>query len=769
MYQHDGTVVLVGYDSRSETMRSFYHLVFWQQWLTRDQSLPVGYADGHFFLYNSYDGQFNLINEVTGQITDATSRSSLFSNMSVNDWVTFARTDDELYMRVYKANTASHTVMRVNYGSSLELYSVNHSSGQSEPRTNLLERDGLIYYGMPNDAAGPAQVYAYDPEINVSVTLFALDDFNRYELFHSDDYLYAVPYETAGIIYRYSFADRQTRQTPVRSTTPSVTLTDGGLIMDLNDYNNDRDLGAYQIYLLDDTEEKPRLISDDDQVVGINSNFIFGPLSDDEVLYRDHSDEFAFEWKRHNGKTGQSRTVDRAGAQSVNSLRGTGLRFSTRGIGGDRYFTYLDGAIEPLMDTRTNDTLKVGYPDYNYSYGRQFFVSRSRTQNANEQVDLVHYAIAGKQATPTVLAENVKITQAGYTAGYVYFIVTRGGSTFDLAIIDDRTGALLYDRELPAGAYRVVGVTERGFWTAEDGNDYGSTFGNSYGVSFHPFDGSAPVGIPLPQDVALFDHNACYTLGDRLVFAHATPSGVYLWAVDAASGSVAALPARPFTTDNYSDFFARQVAGTLYFTHRTDSPTRRTLWRTDGTIEGTYLVSENIDPLVGLWSGYSNTVFDGRLYLQAAGPQGNELYAIDPTDDDVSLVMDINPGTGSSRPRNMFAASGGLYFIASTSDAAAPQVYFLSGLSTSTYQPRPTVALTLFPNPTTERATLTVPDDHSLHSVEIIDNLGRRLLQQTAGGQQTELDLHRLVGGTYHVVTTFTDGQRGYGKLVVER
>ena len=58
----------------------------------------------------------------------------------------------------------------------------------------------------------------------------------------------------------------------------------------------------------------------------------------------------------------------------------------------------------------------------------------------------------------------------------------------------------------------------------------------------------------------------------------------------------------------------------------------------------------------------SPTVFDGKLYFGAVGPDGDELYAYDPTTGTVSQAVDVNPGSASSHPESLTAVGDLLAF-----------------------------------------------------------------------------------------------------------
>jgi len=132
-----------------------------------------------------------------------------------------------------------------------------------------------------------------------------------------------------------------------------------------------------------------------------------------------------------------------------------------------------------------------------------------------------------------------------------------------------------------------------------------------------------------------------------------------------SSGSF--LPSNPAKCPNY---WTIPFASRLYF--MADDGSGNTLWRTDGTVANT----EEIDTDYGDPCNFIE--MGGYLYFYATeigGIAGMELYRLDPADDGITLVKDINSGTVNSVPYNISTPSlnfitfpclfnGKLYFAA---------------------------------------------------------------------------------------------------------
>jgi ELWxxDGT repeat protein len=113
------------------------------------------------------------------------------------------------------------------------------------------------------------------------------------------------------------------------------------------------------------------------------------------------------------------------------------------------------------------------------------------------------------------------------------------------------------------------------------------------------------------------------------------------------------------------------------------------LWRSDGTDEGTRLVLD-INPGTGnaapaAPSALNTTaVFQGKMFFAADdGTHGTELWATDGTADGTALVSDINPGPAGSNPAALTVFNGRLYFQA-TAGAGGSQLFASDGTAAGT-------------------------------------------------------------------------------------
>lgn len=108
------------------------------------------------------------------------------------------------------------------------------------------------------------------------------------------------------------------------------------------------------------------------------------------------------------------------------------------------------------------------------------------------------------------------------------------------------------------------------------------------------------------------------------------------------------------------------------------------LWRSDGTLSGTFLVKD-----IASGSNSSNPYYfvnlNGTLYFVANDyVNGLELWKSDGTTQGTVLVKDINPGSGGSDPRDLVVVNGKIYFSAYTPNSGR-EIWVSDGTSAGTF------------------------------------------------------------------------------------
>lgn len=174
--------------------------------------------------------------------------------------------------------------------------------------------------------------------------------------------------------------------------------------------------------------------------------------------------------------------------------------------------------------------------------------------------------------------------------------------------------------------------------------------------------------VQLPPNLkALNAPGNLYLAGGLLYFsAEDSSDNLGLWRTDGTlAGTFPVTNHGPESGNGWPDpMFA--VDSALYFLV-TDPDGKRRLWKTDGTPEGTYSVAPSLtvyyDP-----TGYTPFgALDGSIYFPAlldGSTTGAELWKSDGTPEGTSLVKDVNPGKSGSDIREFETVGSKLFFTA---------------------------------------------------------------------------------------------------------
>jgi ELWxxDGT repeat protein len=146
--------------------------------------------------------------------------------------------------------------------------------------------------------------------------------------------------------------------------------------------------------------------------------------------------------------------------------------------------------------------------------------------------------------------------------------------------------------------------------------------------------------------------------GRELWRTDGTEAGTFLVKDIFPGGGSGTLDNHPYTSKMVS------LNGILYFTANDDVHGRE-LWRSDGTADGTWMVTDLREGPTSSYAGQL-TVWNNQVYFSADdGQYGSELWRTDGTAEGTVRVTDIVSGAEGSSPRQLTAAGDSLYFIAS--------------------------------------------------------------------------------------------------------
>ena len=356
------------------------------------------------------------------------------------------------------------------------------------------------------------------------------------------------------------------------------------------------------------------------------------------------------------------------------------------------------------------------------------------------------------------------------------------------------------------------------------------TFGDqAHGRELWTSDGT-PLGTKLYRDLhpgpASSDPSEFVLSGDQLLFLAYSGSGAQysqLWAYGGNGTEVTPL-ASVHTT-------SIEVAGSAAYFYNPGLVGARGLWVSNGTPEGTHLVTDAVTD-----AEHFHALNDTVLFVGKTSSHGRELWMTDGSGSSTRLVADLNPGTKSADIKAMHSdrllhgpqdhGPGGVVFVAKTADGislvhatphgatrvapldatrrfdtidgspllvpsqgslyfqgryydADPALYRLAPpptlpSATSPVQLPVLEEASIHPNPARASAqvafTLAIP---ALVRASLVDALGREVLHvgeapYAAGAHSVSLDVSPLPAGVYHYVLT-TGALRLTRALVVVR
>ena len=196
-------------------------------------------------------------------------------------------------------------------------------------------------------------------------------------------------------------------------------------------------------------------------------------------------------------------------------------------------------------------------------------------------------------------------------------------------------------------------------------------------------------GCPLPIELQYSDVRLLGSIGADMFF-FAFQSEWKLMKHNPADAwdpvEVGTFPGEPLPNSGFSPSKVSQIGSTFFFIG-SDSTNGQELWKSDGTIAGTQLVKDinpGSDSGLSTTTGWSPFVIGNVLYFAADdGSTGPELWKSDGTAQGTELVLDIEPNTAGSSPRDFVSYNNELFFVASDS-ANGDELWKSDGTSSGT-------------------------------------------------------------------------------------
>lgn len=272
----------------------------------------------------------------------------------------------------------------------------------------------------------------------------------------------------------------------------------------------------------------------------------------------------------------------------------------------------------------------------------------------------------GTAAGTVQVLQIANLRQPTVAMGKLFFVGIDGAHGDELWVVDDpqSTPRMVLDIKpgsLGSNTGELIDWHGRVWFNADDGlhgNELWSSDGTAAGTALAA-DVVAGAGSSRPAIFTPTSHHLFFITADL----GQTP---YLWQTDGTQvGTVLVPNSQPLigaagrsAITAVGDVVYARVALTVA------SPVID-LWRTDGTAAGTFAV-RGADPLQPLAPGHLHAVGSRYVYFEGSDSRGFELWRSDGTTAGTTLVADIVPGSGSSRPFFMQAIGGHLLVLAST-------------------------------------------------------------------------------------------------------
>lgn len=222
-------------------------------------------------------------------------------------------------------------------------------------------------------------------------------------------------------------------------------------------------------------------------------------------------------------------------------------------------------------------------------------------------------------------------------------------------------------------------------------------------------------------------------------------NGREIWKTNGStSGTSLVKDVQPGNNSNFGPFALTEFNYQLYFLQN-DGTNGIQVWKSNGTEEGTQMVT-NVQMISNISSNPSFDKADNKLFFSAFSTLfGNELFMLD-ENEVVTMVADINPGTGDSDPGFVVEYNGYIYFRArfgNTTNTLRTYRIALNSLGTNN-----TISgsfdVKIYPNPTSDYFTIESDVDVS---VEVYSLLGQK--QNTIPLHSNQFDISHLSNGIY--------------------
>lgn len=247
-----------------------------------------------------------------------------------------------------------------------------------------------------------------------------------------------------------------------------------------------------------------------------------------------------------------------------------------------------------------------------------------------------------------------------------------GGNAFNTTVVKDINTE--YSEESKAGynAYGYQGIVGLGK------DVIFSAYENVHGSELYISDGTA-MGTKLFREVIPGEDGLTFkkiiSKNDDVYFLGINADKYSLYKADRKKNGVSRIT-NDFTY--IGEFMFADNGLMFYVTYNPDTYAYE-LWRTDGSKNGTLLLSSS------LYGNFLNVSGNTAFFVAGDDTHGYELWKSDGSIVGTKMVKDINPGAGSSTPFGMVIYNNAVYFSAYATDYATPSFWKSDGTDAGTF------------------------------------------------------------------------------------
>jgi len=336
--------------------------------------------------------------------------------------------------------------------------------------------------------------------------------------------------------------------------------------------------------------------------------------------------------------------------------------------------TYSLALNAPLYLTAFGDG-KAVFGRYDPAHGTELWVSDG-TPGGTHLVDDINSGPGSSHPQNfTALGDGEAVFQANDGADGIELWITDGTAAGTHLVNDINPGP---GSSLPSNITAIGGGKALFSASDSDGAELWVTDGTAGGTS--------RVADIYPGSHDSYPHQITAIGGGKAVFSASDSDGAELWVSDGTAGGTSRVAdIYPGSHGSYPREITALGNGKALFS-ASDSDGAQ-LWVTDGTAAGTYRVTDIPGPLGQGSSPYFTTALSTGRAVFGAGDSihGYELWVSDGTVSGTHLVADVNPGSGSSYPRNITAIGGGKALFNASDGTQGTELWITDGTAAGTH------------------------------------------------------------------------------------